>query len=261
MSKILIFLPLIIVLGGCSLSPGMHMHTKNNGSSQYVYIESLNTNLEIKNINTLKEDDGAIDNQYRIGNGDQISITIWGLPEIFPISNINPDQNLRRVDSKGNIFFPYAGVVQAAGKTQEELRSHLSKLLSKNFNSPQLDVSIARFNSQKIYMLGEVTRPKRLNLSDVPISLSDALGEVQGINTNTADGSKVFIVRQGAQAPSIYVADLSSPSGFLDAGGFYLKDNDIIYVNAKNTTRWNRVISQFFPFSSFLNSVDNLTND
>ena len=41
----------------------------------------------------------------------------------------------------------------------------------------------------------------------------------------------------------------------------YLKDNDVIYVNAKGTTRWNRVISQFFPFSSFLNSVDNLTTD
>mgnify|MGYP006228273447 CR=1 FL=1 len=40
-----------------------------------------------------------------------------------------------------------------------------------------------------------------------------------------------------------------------------LSDNDIVYVNAKGTTRWNRVISQFFPFSSFLNSVDNLIDD
>ena len=40
----------------------------------------------------------------------------------------------------------------------------------------------------------------------------------------------------------------------------YLSDNDIVYVNSKGTTRWNRVISQFFPFSSFLNSVDNLVN-
>ena len=40
----------------------------------------------------------------------------------------------------------------------------------------------------------------------------------------------------------------------------YLKNEDIIYVNAKGTTRWNRVISQFFPFSTFLNSIDNLVN-
>ena len=49
----------------------------------------------------------------------------------------------------------------------------------------------------------------------------------------------------------IYIANLSSPSGFIDAGNFYLRDNDVIYVNAKGTTRWNRVISQFFRFRLF----------
>ena len=83
------------------------------------------------------------------------------------------------------------------------------------------------------------------------------------MSTNTADGSEVFIIRQGVGSndPEIYRANLSSPSGFIAAGDFYLADNDIVYVNAKGTTRWNRVISQFFPFSTFLNSVDNLTSD
>jgi polysaccharide export outer membrane protein len=72
----------------------------------------------------------------------------------------------------------------------------------------------------------------------------------------------VFVIRQiPGQDPQIFRVDLSSPSGFLSAGNFYLTDNDIVYVNAKGTTRWNRVISQFFPFSSFLNSIDNLVDD
>ena len=54
---------------------------------------------------------------YKIGVGsDQIAVTVWGLPEIFPINNISPDQNLRRVDANGNIFFPYAGLVKAKEK-------------------------------------------------------------------------------------------------------------------------------------------------
>ena len=61
--------------------------------------------------------------------------------------------------------------------------------------------------------------------------------------------------------PEIFYADLSSPSYFIDAGKFYLMDNDIVYVNSNGTARWNKVISQFFPFSSFLNSVDNLVKD
>ena len=101
-----------------------------------------------------------------------------------------------------------------------------------------------------------------MNITDIPLSLSEALGEARGLNNNTAKGSQVFIIRQGTSSdePVIYRADLSTPAGFLTAGEFYLADNDIIYVNANGTTRWNRVISQFFPFSSLLNSIDNLTN-
>ena len=223
----------------------------------------MNREIEIENIsesfNNIPNNTGI----YAIGNGDQIAITVWGLPEIFPIANINPDQNLRRVDSNGNIYFPYVGTIKAKNKTQNELRDDLTNELSKYFNNPQLDVSIARFNSQKVYLLGEVTAPSKLNITDIPLSLSDALGEVKGLNNNTSSGSDVFIIRQSANGndPRIFRADLSSPSGFLVANEFYLSNNDIIYVNSKGTTRWNRVISQFFPFSTFLNSIDNLTNN
>ena len=96
---------------------------------------------------------------YEIGIGDQIAVTIWGLPDIFPITNLNPDQNLRRVDSNGNIFFPYAGLIKAEGLSQDQLRQELTTSLSKFFNEPQVDISIAKFNSKKVFILGEVTKP------------------------------------------------------------------------------------------------------
>ena len=251
---------LILFLAGCSLSPGMHMTSKSLDKNNVVFIESLNQNLIIQDISDAISIDNSV---YKIGNGDQISITVWGLPDIFPVSNINPDQNLRRVDSNGNIYFPYVGIIKASEKTQDELRTDLSRELSKNFNSPQLDVSVARFNSQKVYILGEVTKPMKINITDITLSLSDVLGEVGGLNTNTSNGSEVYVIRQAISEgmPSIYKADLSSPSGFIDSGKFTVMDNDIVYVNAKGTTRWNRVVSQFFPFSTFLNSIDNLTSD
>ena len=252
---------LLFLVTSCSISPGMHMVTKQKNGLDYVYIDSIDKNIRIEKISeNIKNDDLSFE-PYKIGNGDQISITVWGLPDIFPINNISPDQNLRRVDSNGNIYFPYVGEIMAATKTQNQLREQLSEKLSENFNSPQLDVSIARFNSQKIYLLGEVIRPAKINITDVPISLSDAIGNVRGINNSTASGSEVFIIRNSdINNPRIYRADLSTPSGFIDASKFFLEDNDIVYVNASRTTRWNRVISQFFPFSSFLNSVDNLIN-
>ncbi len=256
MNKFFISL-LCLLLAACSIAPGMHMNESNN----IIYINGESREINLMNINDAEET-YDINEAYRIGNGDQISITVWGLPDIFPITNINVDQNLRRVDSKGNIYFPYVGSIKAANKTQEELRDDLSKDLSNFFTEPQLDVSIARFNSQKVYLLGEVTTPKKLFITDIPLSLTEALGESNGLNTNTSNASQVFIIRKGDKDldPKIYIANLSSPSSFIDAGNFYLKDNDVIYVNAKGTTRWNRVISQFFPFSSFLNSVDNLVS-
>lgn len=252
---------LSILINACSLTPGMHLDSESSwiNKDSSVYVESLNKEISIININDLKIEQVSYD--YRIGKGDQIAITIWGLEDIFPLSNINQDQNLRRVDSNGDIFFPYVGIIKAEGKTQNELRLDISETLSNFFKSPQLDLSIVRFNSQRVFLLGEVSVPQKINITDIPLSLSEALGQSKGINNNTAEGSEVFVIRQGNQsnAPKIFRVDLSSPSGFLGAGNFYLTDNDIVYVNAKNTTRWNRVISQFFPFSSFINSIDNLT--
>lgn len=250
---------------GCSLSPGMHMETKSNwlDDSKYVFIDSLDKTIKLTDISSLFDMSYKNTYQYKIGVGDQIAVTIWGLPEIFPINNSNYELNLRRVDANGNIFFPYVGLIKALGKSQNELRNDLTIGLSEYFTKPQVDVTIARFNSQQVFVLGEVTKPIKINITDVPISLSKAIGESSGLNTNTAEASEVFIIRQSisGEDPLIFHADLKNPSNFIEAGNFYLLNNDIVYVNSSGTTRWNKVISQFFPFSTFLNSIDNLTSN
>jgi len=254
----------ILIVSGCSLAPGMHMETNSSwlDDNRYVFIDSLDKDIKLHSISETLNLSYKNEYLYKIGTGDQISVTIWGLQDIFPINNISVDQNLRRVDANGNIFFPYAGLVKAAGKTQDELRNDLTNRLSNYFTDPQVDVTIARFNSQQVYVLGEVTKPIKINITDIPISLSKAIGESFGLNTNTAAASEVFIIRKNNEGedPTIYHADLKNPSNFIGAGNFYLTNNDIVYVNSSGTTRWNKVISQFFPFSSFLNSIDNLTN-
>ncbi len=260
-SLVIVFL----FFNGCSLSPGMHMETQSSwlDQSRYVYLDSIEKNVKLIDISQTSDLSNNSDYLYKIGVGDQIAVTVWGLPDLFPVTNISPDQNLRRVDANGNIFFPYVGLVEAKGKTQDELRNNVASSLSKFFTDPQVDVTIARFNSQQVFVLGEVTRPKKINITDVPISLSNAIGESFGLNTNTAEASEVFIIRQNkaTEDPLIFHANLENPSNFIEANNFYLMNNDIIYVNSSGTTRWNKVISQFFPFSSFLNSIDNLTSD
>ena len=265
MKKKISLIIILAIVNACSLSPGMHMKTQSPwlDESQYVFIDSADKEIKLIKISETINPTYESEYLYKIGVGDQIAVTVWGLPEIFPITNISPDQNLRRVDANGNIFFPYIGLIEAKGNTQGELRDNVTNRLAEYFTDPQVDVTIARFNSQQVFVLGEVTKPKKINITDVPISLSNAIGESFGLNTNTDAASEVFIIRQNenGEDPLIFHADLKNPSNFIEANNFYLKNNDIVYVNASGTTRWNKVISQFFPFSSFLNSIDNLTSD
>ena len=253
----------VITLSSCALSPGMFMSSSNNWNGENtVFVDSLNRSIIIEPITEKMQLNRTMET-YKIGKGDELFVTIWGLPDIFPVTGgINSELNTRRVDNNGNIFFPFVGLISAEGKTQDQLRDSLTNELSKMFKNIQLDITIAGFNSQKVFLLGEVTSPRTINITDIPLTLAIAIGESRGLNTNTSEGEDVFVVRQiPSRDPQIFRIDMSSPSGFLSAGNFYLTDNDIVYVNAKGTTRWNRVISQFFPFSSFLNSVDNLLDD
>ena len=266
MSKYILVL-IFIVSSSCSLAPGTNMSPDStwlddkdfvlidSDPIRKIYIEQIDLDL-LSSFNIYNK-------PYQIGIGDKLSITVWGIPDIFPMNNISSDQGLRVVNTDGTIFFPYVGSIIAAGKTQVQLRNDLTFELAKHFNDPQLDVSIGRFESQKVYVLGEVTKPSKLAITETPLSLADAIGQVNGLSTTTSSSDAVFVIRQKNKDhdPRIFRADLSSPSGFIIAGNFYLAPSDIVYVNAKGTTRWNRVISQFFPFSSFLNSVDNLLSD
>ena len=130
-------------------------------------LSRLKKDIRLKNISETVDLSYKNNYVYNIGVGDQIAVTVWGLPDIFPVTNISPDQNLRRVDANGNIFFPYVGLVEAKGKTQDELRDNVTSRLSEYFTDPQVDVTIARFNSQQVFVLGEVTKPTKLNITDI----------------------------------------------------------------------------------------------
>ena len=96
------------------------MSPKNVGGQEYIYVSSIDEDLLIENISSNEIESLNLKKaEYRIGAGDQIAITVWGLPDIFPITNISPDQNLRRVDSNGDIFFPFAGSIRAQGKNSK----------------------------------------------------------------------------------------------------------------------------------------------
>ena len=70
---------LLSILTGCALSPGMHMTENKN---QAIYIDSLEKSIKIERLeDNLK--DQVESSLYRIGNGDQIEVTVWGCQKSF----------------------------------------------------------------------------------------------------------------------------------------------------------------------------------
>tara|TARA_Y100001968_G_scaffold43_1_gene39 strand:+ start:4342 stop:5091 length:750 start_codon:yes stop_codon:yes gene_type:complete len=232
-----------------------------NFDDQKIKVKEINANLVNKQANLVTN------MEYKISSGDILTVLVWGQPEAFPsLSSYQPNnpQNARTVGTDGYIFFPYIGKVYVAGLTINQVRNNLTNLLSKDFINPQVDVTITRFNSKRnIYVVGEVSKPTNMVLGIEPISLSEALVRSGGLNPNTSDPKSVFVIRQPTQGigPEIYRANMKSPEEFIASGQFYLKPRDIVYVGAADITQWNRVISQFFPFASLINQVDNISSE
>lgn len=268
-SKVLL-ITIIFFLSACNIiSPGIG---EPRNSKDSIYVKELNASIPIFEINNSLLNDlnsDYDDKEYRIDTGDVLTVTVWGLNEIFPVQNFgaltNP-QNSRTVGSNGEIFFPFVGRIFVKGLTIDEARDKLiGELSSKQFVDPQMDLTITKYNeNRKVYLLGEFISPQSIYIGIEDVTITDAIGTARGLNPKTANAKNIFIIRseRGSSTkqnvPVIYKLNLNSSENFLIANNFYLKPKDVVFVSASAFTKWNRIFAQIFPFAPFLNQVGNI---
>lgn len=113
------------------------------------------------------------------------------------------------------------------------------------------------YNDRKqIYLMGEVSKPQAITFKTSDVSLTQALGQVGGLNQEFSKGKAAYVVRGVADLErtpaTVYQLDLRSPSAYVLGDAFKLRAGDLVFVGAADVTRWNRFISQLLPFSSLI---------
>lgn len=169
---------------------------------------------------------------YRLGPQDALRIFVWGNPDLTPISTNVTTTNVattpagRTIDEQGNIFFPLVGTIKASGLTVSQFRAALSKSLSRYIKDPQVEVDVAGFRSQKVFVSGQVKNPGVVPITDQPLRVTDALGLAGGA-TDNSDLYGVVLTR--GKVSTIINVDRLYYNGDLSSN-ILLQNGDIITV-------------------------------
>ncbi len=184
--------------------------------------------------------DPLLDNsfpEYIIGPGDTIEI-------LFP-----SDDNVNRitskglkVDSRGEIEFPYLGRYNISGFTPIEAKELLVSALSDLYVDPEIFLSITTFKSNKAFISGSFEsmtetgsspiKTKMINLDDVPITILQALDQV-GVFFSEATPNPFLILNRNNRN---HIVDL----GFITNNAnpnIYVKNNDILYLPSQGAQK------------------------
>ena len=176
-----------------------------------------------------------LDDEYRLGPFDRISVTIFGQKEL--------SVEKAQLDARGQIAMPLIGVVDAGGKTSREVsRVITTRLNEKYLQSPNVTVLIDDAASQRITVFGAVMESGIYTLRG-PTTLVQAIALAKGPDNKLANLKQVAVFRQTGGRRSAALFDVTAIRNGTASDPDIFGGDTIIVQSSRQKSAWRELIS------------------
>ncbi|MCR8725442.1 polysaccharide biosynthesis/export family protein [Frigidibacter sp. SLM-1] len=151
------------------------------------------------------------------------------------------------------------------------------------YNNPRFDIALrsgdrilVEEDTRAFTALGATGAQNRVPFTTQTLSAIEAIAQVGGLQSGTADPTGVFVFRNEPQEIAravlgrddligdqrmIYVLDLTKPNGVFMARDFVIRDGDTVYVTEAPFVQWSKVLNALTGTLSTANTVNTLAGN
>lgn len=201
---------------------------------------------------------------YRFNYGDNIYINIRSLDDkasaMFNSTSGSRTTNSYNdasiylnsytVDKDGDIDFPLIGKIKLVNLTQNEAVEKIQKAVDVYLKETTVIVKLVNFN---ITFVGEVKKPGEYKIYQDKISLFEAIS-LAGDISDYGNKKSVKLLRATNTGQKMVLLDLTSED-ILESPYFYLKPNDVIYVEPLGSKQFGFAT---FPYSLLFSTISSV---
>jgi len=165
--------------------------------------------------------------------------------------NIQDDAGLL-VTQKGTVRLPLIDSIKITGLTEDEASKLLINEYKKYIKNPYVTVEIT---NQRIIVIGEVKQPGVVPIVNGTMNLIEVISR-SGFLTDYASRSNIQIIRGDLRNPEIRTIDLTNAKSLLTSS-LLLKPNDIVYIQAREMSGFNKAFQETAPFFQTVSAILN----
>jgi polysaccharide export outer membrane protein len=162
------------------------------------------------------------DEEYLLGGGDDIIVSVAGRPELSGAHVVGPD---------GRITMPIIGTVNIGEKSRDDAAKAIDAALSKYYSGEiSSTVQVTKYGSNHILLLGAISNPGVITFEQPP-SLLEAItrgGPVRNADGSTQTARKCVIYRGDDKVLNVNLSERFESKRALN--DIRLRRNDIVYI-------------------------------